>query len=147
MVAKSPKYSKDALEAVAARLSSRLPEKLGKLRNESSRMVTVLDRRDQYKKEGLLGGETFTFASIYAGKSGKLIFCFKPTRPAGYKRIEIGQHEIAAIFPDVMDSVERLLSSDLDTYLRDYSVVYEEKEEAKLLAEKQEVYGSSWGMF
>lgn len=147
MAAKYPKYSQEALEAVAKRLSSRLPPMIGGLKIESSRMVTVLDRRDRYRKEGLLGGERFSFSSVYAGKSGKLIFCFKPSRPVDYKQIEVGQHEIEQVFPSVIEAVEELLETDLGTYLKEYSQVYEEKEMARELAEKKETYGSNWGMF
>ncbi len=147
MAPKHPKYSQDALEAVARRLSSYLPDKATKLTVKSAQMMTVLDRRDRYRKEGLLGGEVFNFASVYAGKSGKLIFCFKPTRPTDYKRIEVGQHDLEKVFPTVMALVEDYLETDLASYLDNYSAVYVEKETAKELAEKKETYGSNWGMF
>lgn len=145
MIAK--KYSKDALEAVARRLSSRSDLSERVLKVEKPLMVTTLNRRDQYRKEGLLGGEQFKFTSVYAGKSGKLIFCFRPIRPADYKRIEAGASELEKLFPSFLDDVESFLETDLDTYLESYSEVYEEKEREEQMAQNRAKYGSSWGMF
>lgn len=141
------KYSRDALNAVADRLSRHESLRGYKVENARSEVVTILNRRDQYRKEGLLGGEKFQFQSVYAGKSGQLIFCFRPLRPADYKRIELNVSQLEKLFSSFLQEVEAILETDLDNYLDSYSSVYEEKEAAVELAQKQEAYGSKWGMF
>lgn len=140
-------YSKDALEAVARRLSGRDDLKEPSFEIKSGCMATIVDRRDKYKKEGLLGGEKFKFFSAWAGKSGKLIFRLKPTRPAGYKFVEFNHDDLEKYFPKLTGMIENVLETDIKTYLDNYSSVYEEKEAAIELAEKQKQYGANWGMF
>ena len=138
---------KDAMEKIAKRLTTQAELKGVNWIIKSACMVATLNRRDQYKTEGLLGGEIFKFSSVYVGKSAKLIFCFAPSKPKTYKRVEFDENKLKEALPDFVEKLEEILESDIGTYLKNYLGFHEKEKIAADLAKHQEIYGQDWGIF
>ena len=147
-MAKAKKYSRDALDAVSARINKNNSISDGTFKIGAPCMVTVFGKTGRYRNEGMLGGEEFKFDRTYVGSSGAILFCFKPTRPSDYATIEISNSKLAEKLPEFDELLtEQLGGVEINEYLLDYSSVYSEKEEKAALKSKQESYGENWGMF
>lgn len=149
----SPKLSQDVLQVVAERLTetdavkSIMRDGVYKLEKPGMYVVKGRFKSGEYKKHPFIGGEAFSLLSIYGGKSGKLIFVFKPKVPSGdYQFLELAQDQLKdmAMFSD---SLSLELGMSLDDFIKangEHLAKEEEKIEEARIAHS---YGDRWGLF
>lgn len=106
-------------------------------------------RQGDFRNFPFMGGEEFRFNSAYVGKSGSIIYVFKPAYPvADFQFFEINALKIDA-FPTFKKVIEKIVSSgmSMDMYEAEYKVIFEEKDQQERQQEKLDNYGNAWGSF
>ncbi len=112
----------------------------------SPSMVHVVDRMDRRKQEALLGSEVFRFSHcIPSGKAP--IFCFRPVRPASYRLMELELEDLANIFPDFYVELETYMNGNTREYIKNYLLLFEQKQAEQDRQAKLSQYGEGWGRF
>lgn len=113
--------------------------------------LTILNRKDQYKKHPFLGGESFRLASVYVGKRGDLIFVFVPDFPVEFRFVEVMQKDLYMSFSSgaiqaYLDEITGGWSEWLERMdgVEDSHKLSEAKEKIK---KEIGVYGGSFGAF
>lgn len=93
---------------MSSEAENRLLERVIELLHVSSEEIFLADTMDKvrvkkpdstYSQKPLVPGQEFLFDSVYIGKRGKPIFCFKPFDKQVYQTIELDVKDIDTVLP------------------------------------------------
>jgi hypothetical protein len=147
------KLSQDTLQIVAERLMDHpgicdiIDSSIFKLAKPGMLTVKGRYKNGEYKKHPFLGGELVRLMSVYGGKSGRLIFVFKPKTPSGdFQFIEIPEDHLDAL-EMFREAVDMAIGEPLTAFISN-NVAPLIVEETKAEEERIDtVYGDRWGLF
>lgn len=76
--------------------------------------LTIFRHSGQYAKRPFIGEEQFIPVSVYLGKRGDLIYCFRPNAwgPTEYKHIEVPGKDVENVFKGFREFLVRVLDED-----------------------------------
>lgn len=147
------KVSQDALQIVAERLMNHpgicdiIDTSVFKLAKPGMLTVKGRFKNGEYKKHPFLGGELVRLMSIYGGKSGRLIFVFKPKTPSGdFQFIEVSEDQLDYV-EMFIGAVDLAISCSLTDFINENATTLAIAETAAEEERIDAIYGDRWGLF
>ena|GEM_PF-2241991 len=132
--------SKAALEKLAAEMQKGFESAKPVVTLLAPESLTVLMTSKGYQKAGHIGGEEFVPQSIYLGKKGKLIACFKPREAAAYQHAEMPVDDALVKMAGFAEAAEASCADGYKSRMNDIKKEVTQQRDAERLAEKADVY-------